>query len=361
MALVTLPSILGIKRVQWLPHQPAQVNTSEWTGSRQTVQLPGKGRMTGSAEFVPLIGSARIEALRAFLADTEGPFNQFAIPAVEEQQLVSFPSIGNRSTITNRLGTSVSANGRVITRTAPGTGWGAASADSAGIAGGSVVAFRAGAGPSQFVAGLNSDPSADSDWTGIDHGWSIYEINGRNMCRTVTSGSGGPEIDCNHSRDLFSIVYDPAEASVSYYRNGALQLRVAAAAGQTFSFDCSIGTAGGVIADAIHYPMPAITAGVQQIAISSITDGPTAAALRKGWMATALFKGGGAQLVTLTATADRTGTAATATFKPPLRAAPYALILDRPFALVARTGTDSGWSVDPGRVYGAALAFEEAY
>ena len=107
--------------------------------------------------------------------------------------------------------------------------------------------------------------------------------------------------------------------------------------------------------------MPAITAGVSAVTLSTILDGPAANALRYGWMATALIKGGGAQLVTLTVTADRAGDVAVATFEPPLRGAPYAFILDRPFALVARTGESTGWSVDPHKVYGASIAFEEAF
>ena len=142
---------------------------------------------------------------------------------------------------------------------------------------------------------------------------------------------------------MFAIVYD--NTTVRYYRNGELLRSVAKAGGLTYSLDSSFAVMGAAATDVAFHALPVVSAG----ATSAFGYGFAAnlpSAVKAGWQATALLLGGGAQLVTLTlARPSDNGGLVSIVFEPALRKGAYALITDRPFAEMERTGALTGWEV----------------
>lgn len=93
MAIIALPSAAGIKRVAWDLDQPAQVNRSDWTKSRQVVTGPGRSMWSGTADLVVKRGEAAMLDVEAFLVDLEGQVNKFRLRIVENPQLPGAHSV----------------------------------------------------------------------------------------------------------------------------------------------------------------------------------------------------------------------------------------------------------------------------
>jgi hypothetical protein len=77
---------LGIKSVSWSLDQPAQVNSSQWTGKRTVMANPWHGKWTARVELSTKQGDAAFRAARAFFTQLKGQICTFHLPAVEEPQ-----------------------------------------------------------------------------------------------------------------------------------------------------------------------------------------------------------------------------------------------------------------------------------
>ncbi len=86
MAVITPPSPLPLRRVQWRLRRPQQDVTSEWTGRGQTVLLPGASRWLVSGEFPPVLRPELANPWIGFFAELDGMANCFPLRAVEKQQ-----------------------------------------------------------------------------------------------------------------------------------------------------------------------------------------------------------------------------------------------------------------------------------
>lgn len=357
MAHVPFPSV-NLRGVSWRLRQPAQVNRSGWTGRRQVLGLPGGAVWEASGEFVTRIGQANFYELRAFLAALRGPVNTFALPAWEARQMAFYPSLRTRSSLTIGANVTVSSDQRTVTATTSGS-WGTKGAYSTtSTTSGAVLTFRPGQAQGEnIMAGINADASATNGSSDMDYAF---------LCSTTgevaayESGVSAAYFGRYKATDIFAIVYD--NSTVKYYRNGELLRSVATTAGRTFFADFAFeGNIGATISDINFCANPLVSAGVRSVDVSGLTPSTTRH-LRAGMMATALFKGGGAQLVVLNAdvNSDASGLA-TLTFDQPLRGQPYALVTDYPFAEMALSGDTFEYKTDAGQIYSVGFSAEEAF
>ena len=79
MATITYPSTPKPQGMTWRLVMPAQTNVSEWTGRRQTL-ASGRGWWECQITFPPIVGTANVNAWRAFLAKSQGTANDFRVP-----------------------------------------------------------------------------------------------------------------------------------------------------------------------------------------------------------------------------------------------------------------------------------------
>lgn len=86
MALITPPSPMPIRRIQWQLRQPHQLNRSGWTGRRQVSTMPGAAMWSCGVEFVTIRRQAEARPWRGFFASLNGQVNHFPVIAVEEAQ-----------------------------------------------------------------------------------------------------------------------------------------------------------------------------------------------------------------------------------------------------------------------------------
>ena len=86
MALITPPTALPIRRIQWTLRQPHQVNRSGWTGRRQVLSTPGGSLWSCSAEFRPIRLQSVAKQWIAFFQSLEGQVHFFPVVAVEQAQ-----------------------------------------------------------------------------------------------------------------------------------------------------------------------------------------------------------------------------------------------------------------------------------
>lgn len=83
MAIITLPSPVRIRRIDWSLDRPANVNVSAYTGYRHVAANPWHGKWYASVELAPM-DAAAMRDWRAFLASLKGQINTFRLPAAEE-------------------------------------------------------------------------------------------------------------------------------------------------------------------------------------------------------------------------------------------------------------------------------------
>lgn len=84
MAVIAMPGF-GIRSVDWVLDQPAQVNRSEFTAKRRVMPL-GRGFWAASVGLRPLYAH-EVGKWRGFLAALRGQVNVFDLPAVEAAQI----------------------------------------------------------------------------------------------------------------------------------------------------------------------------------------------------------------------------------------------------------------------------------
>lgn len=76
----------GIKSVSWSFDQPAQVNSSGWSGKRTVVSNPWHGKWSAKVDLASQQGDGAFRAARAFFTQLKGQVNTFHLPAVEAPQ-----------------------------------------------------------------------------------------------------------------------------------------------------------------------------------------------------------------------------------------------------------------------------------
>ena len=98
MATITYPSSPKPNGMTWRLVMPAQTNVSEWTGRRQTL-ASGRGWWECQLSLPPIVGTANVNAWRAFIAKSRGKANDFQIPVDPTAQApeVSINDVGSLS------------------------------------------------------------------------------------------------------------------------------------------------------------------------------------------------------------------------------------------------------------------------
>lgn len=127
MALISPPSVLPIKRIQWALRQPHQVNRSGWTGRRQVLSTPGGSLWSCSADLLPLKGQRAAFPWIAFFQSLEGQVHWFPVRAVEQAQhggsnpTVVSGSAGSRVITLSANVAALAAGDRITVRLIDGT------------------------------------------------------------------------------------------------------------------------------------------------------------------------------------------------------------------------------------------------
>jgi hypothetical protein len=126
--------------------------------------------------------------------------------------------------------------GNSITKIPASNGWNEAAAHSVeSFTGGAFCSFKVGRTMSTLVAGLNSDPTTNNDYSSIDYGWYATSAGDTQIYENGTPYYGFGAYDAN---TVFAITYDGK--NVVYTMNGVVKRTVAASAGLKLHFDCSI-------------------------------------------------------------------------------------------------------------------------
>lgn len=142
--------------------------------------------------------------------------------------------------VTQGAGTMTVA-GNSLTK-ATGTGaWDTQAYSKEAYVGGAAVSFAIGAASKAFMLGLNADPAADANYTGIDFAWYVKNDN------TLEVREAGAVVDIGSPAyavgDILAITYDGAK--VRYYRNGTLEQTTTTTANKKLYVDSSFNTVGG--------------------------------------------------------------------------------------------------------------------
>ena len=91
MATITYPSSPKPNGMSWRLVMPSQTNVSDWTGRRQTL-ASGRGWWECQISLPPIVGTANVNAWRAFIAKSRGGANDFQIPVDPTAQYVDSPA-----------------------------------------------------------------------------------------------------------------------------------------------------------------------------------------------------------------------------------------------------------------------------
>lgn len=129
----------------------------------------------------------------------------------------------------------VLVGGNGADRTSGGGSWNAGAYSLNGFTGGAYCEFTATTGTS--MAGLNSDPTTDDNYTSLDYAFYFTGAPGSSLY-IYESGNDRGAFGTFAATDVFAVVYDGA--TVRYMKNGVVLRTVAAAADQRLYFDSSI-------------------------------------------------------------------------------------------------------------------------
>lgn len=94
MALVTAPPF-AIAEIKWTLVQPAQSNTSAWTGKRTVTANPWHGKWRASVKLKTEQGEANAWPTRGFLTSLAGTTNTFLLPATEGNQGIADTTVAS--------------------------------------------------------------------------------------------------------------------------------------------------------------------------------------------------------------------------------------------------------------------------
>lgn len=122
MAEITMPSTPYPRSMVWRFIQKSQVNTSQWTGSRQVLDL-GRGWWECDIELPPILGTDA-SAWRGFVSAVEGTVNTFRVKPVPlgNQLDVAGGTISSVGATTGGS-TSISVDGAAASVTIPAGYW----------------------------------------------------------------------------------------------------------------------------------------------------------------------------------------------------------------------------------------------
>ncbi len=108
MTTITLPSTPKPQTMSWRLLMPTQANVSSWTGKRQVV-ASGRGWWECEFNLPPIVGSANINAWRAFVALARGTANDFYIPVDPTAQSALSNTV--RTNGTDQTGRAIATDG----------------------------------------------------------------------------------------------------------------------------------------------------------------------------------------------------------------------------------------------------------
>ena len=108
MTTITLPSTPKPQTMSWRLLMPTQANVSSWTGKRQVV-ASGRGWWECDFNLPPIVGSANINAWRAFVALARGTANDFYIPVDPTAQSALSNTV--RTNGTDQTGRAIATDG----------------------------------------------------------------------------------------------------------------------------------------------------------------------------------------------------------------------------------------------------------
>ena len=149
---------------------------------------------------------------------------------------------------------AVSVYGNTVSKSGGTNGsWNDADAySSAGLTGSATVSARAGQTDKYGMFGLNSDPTADSNFTSLDYAW-FTSADGH--LYIFESGVPKAHIGTYTTSDVLTVAY--SGTTVSYLLNGVAVRTVGTVANQTFYVDSSFYTTGFTLND-VQFSSPAI-------------------------------------------------------------------------------------------------------
>ena len=137
---------------------------------------------------------------------------------------------------------AASSGNTTFTRTAAGAGWDAQAYSVESYTSNCYATAMAASLASKTFFGLNSDPTTDANFTGIDYGWNMAGDNNAYIYESnVSIGSQGAYT----TSTVLAITYDGT--NVRYYKDGVVVRTVARAAGAALHFDSSFNTSAGAL------------------------------------------------------------------------------------------------------------------
>jgi hypothetical protein len=140
-------------------------------------------------------------------------------------------------------GALTASNGNTtFTRTAAGAGWDAQAYSVESYTSNCYATAKAASLASKTVFGLNSDPTTDAHFTGIDYAWNLDGTSNANIYEggvLILAGSAYT------TSTVLTITYDGT--NVRYLKDGAVVRTVARAVGAALYFDSSFNTSAGAL------------------------------------------------------------------------------------------------------------------
>lgn len=141
-------------------------------------------------------------------------------------------------------GTAVVAGDQII-KNGGAEAWDSDAYSTVGYRGGSVASFRPGSGSIFVMVGLNADPNADTDYTGLDHAWHLRPEGGVFIYEDGEQVAA-PFVGYDETF-VFQVAYDGAR--VRYLVNGNVYRDIPAPPDHLFYFDSSFAGPGSRITD----------------------------------------------------------------------------------------------------------------
>jgi hypothetical protein len=190
------------------------------------------GHNNGWTQTIPASNGQKLYAIAAS-ASSSGASDVIA-PGEWSTPVVMAQDGSSAFTLVNDANCTVTGNS--ITKIPASNGWNEAAAHSVeSFTGGAFCSFKVGRTNSTLVAGLNSDPTTNNDYSSIDYGWYATSAGDTQIYENGTPYYGFGAYDAN---TVFAITYDGK--NVVYTMNGVVKRTVAASAGLKLHFDCSI-------------------------------------------------------------------------------------------------------------------------
>lgn len=132
-------------------------------------------------------------------------------------------------------GTGILISGNSITRPTGGGSWDSQAYTPDGYVGGAFCSFRPTSTSAHFMAGLNTDPTADASYVSLDY---CFYMPGNTNLYIYESANDRGMVSTANADDVLSIIYD--NEYIRYLKNGIELRSVYVGAGKKYHFDSSI-------------------------------------------------------------------------------------------------------------------------